>query len=503
MLLSRTLAESKEMLATTLRSIGDAVLTTDLEGHITFINPMAELLSGWRAEEALGRQSAEVFLIFDETTDETVKCPVVRVLESETATGYSNHTYLQSRDGTRRTIAYNATPIRDEEGEIFGVVLIFHSARTPAKTDSGTDRFELIARATNDAVWDWDLITGRVCWNDAISTLFGYAPEDVESSIEWIFKRIHRSDAQGVRDNLDAARRDGRRYWQREYRFKCANGSYSAVLERGYIIRDPVGRPVRAVGTMMDITERREAQEELLRINAELEQRIEERTAELRQANKELESFTYSVSHDLRTPLRNILASTELLQSDTTDHLDDEARGTLTRLVSSAKRMSHLIDDLLQYSRLARSGLKLDAVDVSAVARGVASELRRRSACGASIEVQDGMVEQADEGLITILYENLIDNACKFSGGRPGARIEVGRTEVRGEKVYFVRDNGVGFESEDAVRLFQPFERLHDEREFPGTGIGLANCDRIVRRHGGRIWAEGRPGDGATFYFTL
>jgi PAS domain S-box-containing protein len=503
MLLSRALANSRDMLATTLRSIGDAVLTTDLEGRVTYLNPMAELLTGRRVDTAVGLMVWDVFKIRDESTGEPIACPVRRVLQSSSATGYSNHTYIVSAEGTERVIAYNATPIRSEEDGMLGVVLVFHCSRPPKDSASGDTTLELIERATNDVVWDWDLQTGKIWWNDAITALFGYSHEDVRSDAEWLFEHIHPADVQGVRDNLDNARRDGRRYWQREYRFRGRSGAYSAILERGYVLRDAQGRALRLVGTMMDITERREAQEELLRINSELEYRIEERTQELRKANKELESFTYSVSHDLRTPLRNILASTAILQEDSNDMLDEQARQTLTRLVQSANRMSHLIDDLLQYSRLARTGLKLERVDITALSQRVVENMRTRGECRARFTVEPDMVADADPALVTILLENLVDNACKFAAHVAEPHIQIGRKEVRGEKAYYVRDNGVGFDPSFIHKLFQPFERLHSESDYPGTGIGLANCARVVQRHGGRIWAEGAQGSGATFYFTL
>jgi len=492
-----------ESLATTLRSIGDAVLTADCEARITFMNPVAELLTGWTLDEALGHKGYEVFRIKEETTGRPIKCPVARVLDNQEPTGYTNHTLIVSRDGTERPVAYNATPLVDRDGEMQGVVLVFHCARRVEALTRDQERFHLIERATNDAVWDWDVAGGAVWMNDAVTTLFGYDERQVRSDIEWWYERVFPHDVQRVRDLHRSALEDGMRHWQVEYRFQNADGTYSSVHERGYVMRGGTGEAIRLVGTVMDVTGRREAQEELLKLNAELERRVEERTRELHEANRELESFTYSVSHDLRAPLRGILFSTATLQEDAGDDLDDEAKATLARLVLSANRMSDLIDDLLRYSRLSRTRLHVEQLNLSAIAQTVADELRERGECRAQFEIEPNMRASGDLGLITILFENLLGNACKFTRNVEHPVVNVGTTEHRGERVFFVRDNGAGFNPNEAHRLFQPFERLHTDREFEGTGIGLANVSRIVNRHGGRIWARGELGKGATFYWTL
>ncbi|MGV3614673.1 MAG: sensor histidine kinase [Fimbriimonas sp.] len=504
MLVPRNPASPKdyELLAATLRSIGDAVLTADAEANVTFMNPMAEMLSGWSNEEAQGHKAFEVLRLTDETTGEPVKCPVLRVIEADHPTGYSNHTVIQGRDGFPRVVSYNAAPIRGEDGRLEGVVLVFHGAATHSEAGRSNERFRLIARATNDAVWDLDIRTGRLWLSDAVTTLFGYGPDDVEGSLDWWLGRVHPHDRERVAETYELAR-EQTRYFQQDYRLGTRSGHYAAVLERGYVLRDAAGNPVRMLAAVMDVTGRREAQEELLRLNADLEREVDRRTLELRQANRELESFSYSVSHDLRAPLRNILASGHMLEEDSGDALDAEGRAHLARLVLSARRMSDLIDDMLQYSRLSRARIRPQRVDLSALTTHVADEIRRRKECGAEIVVQAGMEVEADPALLTVLLENLIGNACKFSGKVAIPRIEIGAREERGETVFFVRDNGVGFDQADAERLFQPFERLHSERDFPGTGIGLANVRRVVSRHGGRAWAEGTPGKGATFYFTL
>jgi two-component system NtrC family sensor kinase len=237
---------------------------------------------------------------------------------------------------------------------------------------------------------------------------------------------------------------------------------------------------------------------------ATLVQELEVANAELAAANAELDSFSYSVAHDLRSPLRSIDGFSLALMEDCADKLDDQGREYLGYIRESAQQMARLIDDMLALSRVTRSSLKLGQVDLSELARGVAARLRR-SQPEREVEfgIEEGLVVVADANLLTIMLENLIGNAWKYSSKRTGARIEVGATEHDGVPAYFVRDNGAGFDMAYAAKLFGVFQRLHTSREFEGTGIGLATVQRIVRRHGGHVWAEGKVDEGATFTFTL
>jgi len=224
----------------------------------------------------------------------------------------------------------------------------------------------------------------------------------------------------------------------------------------------------------------------------------------LAEANKELEAFSYSVSHDLRAPLRAIDGFSRALQTDFGDRLDDEGRRYIDRIRAGTQRMSELIEDLLSLSRITRAALTRGPVDLTAISRKVLADLAARDA-GRAVEVNvaDGLSGQADARLVTVLFENLLGNAWKFTSKQPSARIDVTSEQREGETVYIVRDNGAGFSMEYAHKLFAPFQRLHSNAEFPGTGIGLATVQRIVGRHGGRIWVEAAPGEGAKFFFTL
>ena len=236
----------------------------------------------------------------------------------------------------------------------------------------------------------------------------------------------------------------------------------------------------------------------------ELERRIAELSAQLEEAQRELNAFSYSVSHDLRAPLRAIEGFSAILAERLGDRLDAEEAGYLQRIRRAVDRMGALIEGTLQLSRLSSQAMTRTRVDLSRVAREVVDELQRESP-QRQVEcvIPESLVADGDAPLLRTAMQHLVGNAWKFSSKKPAARIEVGRQPDGEGAAFFVRDNGAGFDMAFADRLFDAFHRMHGEQEFPGTGIGLATVKRIVARHGGRVWAESRPGDGATFYFTV
>lgn len=253
-----------------------------------------------------------------------------------------------------------------------------------------------------------------------------------------------------------------------------------------------------------EMTERRRTDDELRMLNLDLEKRVEERTSQLEAANKELESFSYSVSHDLRAPLRAVAGFSQMLAEDHAEQLNAEAQRLLGVVQGEAQRMGMLIDDLLAFSRLGRQAMQMSELDMTALARSTFDTLRTQHQ-NARAELHMGSLPRcrADRGLLGQVWINLLANALKFSSKRDRPRIEVSAITDDKEHVYFVRDNGAGFDPRYQAKLFGVFQRLHDASEFPGTGVGLALVQRIITRHGGRVWADGRPDEGATFYFTL
>ena len=281
---------------------------------------------------------------------------------------------------------------------------------------------------------------------------------------------------------------------------KIAAGDLNVVINAN--TQDEVGDTARAFNTM--VISLKNTREELRTLNEQLEQHVAERTAQLLIVNKELEAFSYSVSHDLRAPLRGIDGFSQALLEDYDDKLDESGKSMLHRVRVASQRMARLIDDLLNLSRITRHEIRAEPVDLSLLARSIVNDLQRTQPQRRAIfEITEGLIAYGDPRLLRIMLENLLNNAWKFTSKSEHAEIQFGVNHDKEEPVYFVHDNGVGFDMAYANKLFGPFQRLHATTEFEGTGIGLATVQRIIHRHGGRIWAHAIVGQGATFYFTL
>ncbi len=303
--------------------------------------------------------------------------------------------------------------------------------------------------------------------------------------------------------------------FEMEFPLRGADGRFRPFLTRGHPLKDAQGRVLQWLGTNTDISERIEAEERIKKLNAELEERVQDRTRDLTAANKELEAFCYSVSHDLRAPLRTMDGFSQAVLEDYAERLDAEGQGYLQRIRRSCQRMGQLIDDLLNLSRLSRAELHRQSIDLTALAREAARQLQQTQPDRhVTFRIADHLTAEGDLNLLRAVLWNLLENAWKFTARRPEAVIEFGVQDGHAASagqsatgtdcpVFFVRDNGAGFDMAYAGKLFRPFQRLHRTSEFPGSGIGLANVQRIIHRHGGRLWAEGAVGHGATVYFTI
>ena len=364
-------------------------------------------------------------------------------------------------------------------------------------------RWQFALEGSCEGVWDWDIITNRVYSSKRLIEMVGYSEQDWTYTLDQWEAQIHPEDRERVWEATHRHLRGETDHYAVELRQRCRDGKYRWFLDRGMVIgRDEQGEPLRMIGTQSDITERKQAEAELQGYRNHLEEMVKQRTAELRDINEELEAFAYSISHDLRTPLRGIDGFSQALLEDYGDKLDDTGRAYLTRVRTATQWLGRLIDSMLQLSGVTRHTMRDTVVSLSAICDEVMGDIRRRDpGRDVAVTIAPDCVVQGDPQLLRVLIENLLGNAWKYTGKQQQAQIEFGRRSDDG--AFFVKDDGAGFDPAYAHKLFVPFQRLHDAHEFEGTGVGLASVQRIVRRHGGRIWAEAQPGLGATFFFTL
>jgi PAS domain S-box-containing protein len=403
-------------------------------------------------------------------------------------------------DGAERWISSWGRVFYDDNNAAVRLIGIRFDVTERKRTELAIRRQAELINLSHDAIITADvdrIVTG---WNSGAREMYGWTEEQA------VGKRTHellKTDADGSIEFIDEMLlRSGR--WEGELAHTRADGRKLIVDSRHVLVRGPSGQPAAILEINRDVTERTRAEQEIRHLNAELEQRVIARTAQLQAANSELEAFVYSASHDLRAPLRGIEGWSRALLEDYSDRLDDRGREYLERLCSESDRMRQLIEDLLKLSRVTRAEMQCEVVDLSSLAGEIAERLREAwPQRDIEFVIKPGLLASGDPHLLEIALTNLLDNAVKFTAPRPLARIEFGNIAENGDAAFYVRDNGVGFEMTYASKLFGPFQRLHKSSEYPGVGIGLATVQRVVRRHGGRVWAHGLTGYGATFYFVL
>jgi PAS domain S-box-containing protein len=515
--LAESLRRSAEYTRSLIEASLDPLVTISTEGKITDVNEASAKITGRTRAELIGTDFSAYF-----TDPEAARKGHERVF----AEGFVQDYPLSIRraDGHVTDVLYNASLYRDEQGRVQGAFAAARdiTARKRAEAEilklnaelekrveertkalaASQERLRLAAEAADIGFWDWDLESNTVRWDKLMFSIYGMPPSDdgLIRYKDWTC-HVHPDDVAeqeaSLRDTIVKAGRN-----QREFRIiRDSDDKTRTIRASDAAIRGEGGKATHVVGINLDVTETFERLEEIRKLNASLKNRA----AELETSVKELDAFSYSVSHDLRAPLRAIDGFSRIVEEDYAPKLDNEGRRLIGVIRGEAQRMGRLIDDLLTFSRLGRQKVESGRIDVEAMARKVFEELTA---------VEPGRVIHLDlhpippafgtEAMIRQVWVNLIGNAVKFTGRRERAEIEIGvEPGEAGEQVYFVRDNGAGFDMRYADKLFGVFQRLHTHEEFPGTGVGLALVQRIVHRHGGRIWGEGEVEKGATFRFTI
>jgi PAS domain S-box-containing protein len=493
--------KTNQRLQAVIQAAPAAIDILDLDGNIQLWNPAAERLFGWSEQEALGRS---IPMIPPHQWDEFQRFLHSSLDEGKVLTGLE--VQRLRKDGSAIDVSLSVAPLRDTKGEIIGAMGILSDIsdrkRSQEVLRQSEERLRLVLENMPVMMDAFDESGNILIWNRECERVTGYTAGEIVGNpraMELLYPNLE------YRQQMMAQwteRGDDYRDW--EWEITCKDGSVKIVSWSNISQEFPIpGWAMWGVG--VDISDRKRAEQEIRQLNQNLERRVIERTAELEAANSELEAFSYSVSHDLRAPLRGVDGFSQALLDRYADTLDDKGKHYLQRIRAGTQRMGELIDDLLQLSRVTRSEMHRTKVDLSALATAIAAEL---SSTQPERQVEwalaPGLFADGDARLLRIVLENLLNNAWKFTSSRIHSRIELNVIFQEDAKfAYFVRDNGAGFDMAYANKLFGAFQRLHSTTQFPGTGIGLATVQRIIHRHGGRVWAEGTVEQGATFYFTL
>ncbi len=500
-LAGKTLQQERDFISAVVETVGSLIVVLDRQARIIRFNRTCERLTGYSFENVRGQNLIDLLILPEERESTTAEFK--NLCAGQFPNAFENH--WVTRDGSPRVIAWSNTALVDAQGEVEYVIGtgidITERKRVEAAVREGERQF----RTMVDAIPQLACMTqadGAVLWyNQRWYDYTGTRPEKMEGK-GWE-SVVDPGFLPQVIEAWKVSIATGEPF-EMEFPIRAADGHYGWFLTRVFPFKDDAGKVVRWFGTNTDLSEKREADEVIRRLNTNLEQRVAERTAELEVANKELEAFSYSVSHDLRAPLRAVDGFSQAVLEDYGTILPEQGHHDLQTIREGAQRMGRLIDDLLRFSRLGRMPLKTQAVDTNELVRHVLKELSsERKGRQVDLRVSDLPPCQGDPALLTQVWFNLISNAFKYTRKCDKAEVEIGSRLEQGSTVFFVRDNGAGFDMRYVNKLFGVFQRLHRADEFEGTGVGLAIVQRIIHRHGGCIRAEAEPDKGATFSFSL
>jgi PAS domain S-box-containing protein len=476
-----------------------SVLATLDEGRYVAVNDTFLKLTGYSRGEVIGRTSTDLGV----WTTAAARAEVIEQLKKEGRIRNRETIYRMKNDEER--IFLTSAEVIELDGQahmITASVDITETKHFQRALELSEETLRVAIAGANLGTWHWDIKTDELIWSDKCRALFDIPPDEQITSKRFL-EALHPDDRERTIHSIEKALKNHSEY-DNEYRAVWHDRSIHWISAKGLGYYDGDGKAFRMSGVVLDITERKRAEEEIRKLNAELEHRVIERTEQLQAANKELEAFSYSVSHDLRAPLRHINGFSQALLEDYADKLDEEGKGYLKQVRGASQEMGQLIDDLLQLARVTRSEMRREVVNLSQIATAVLANLKEMdSERSVDVKIEKNLLANCDKRLLRVVLSNLLGNAWKFTGKREHAQISFGREKKNGQTVYFVRDNGAGFDMAYAGKLFGAFQRLHSSSEFEGTGIGLATVQRVVNRHGGRVWAEGKVDELAVFYFTL
>jgi PAS domain S-box-containing protein len=513
-------------------SLAEGIYVMDQEGKVIFMNPEAEHLLEWTMLELSDKNVHDTvhFRKADGSPLPFEQCGMFKVIKNGIRFVSSDEVFVR-KYGTVFPISVICSPVI-ENGRVVASVTAFRDITEQKKMEKdrenlicdleiankelemeiaerinaeeylrqSEERFRFAMLGATDGLWDRNLQTDEIYYSPRWKAMLGYADEELANHLDTWKRLLHPEDREStlalVRDFLEGHADK----YEAEFRLRHKDGHYLDILSRGSLIRGINGEALRFVGTHVDITERKQDQKQIRALNEQLKHQV----AKLDAANKELEAFSYSVSHDLRAPLRHMSGFMKLLQKRLGDYPDVETRDYMASIIEASKKMDLLIDDLLAFSRIARAETRRNKVSFNTLVKAAIGDIRSETKARDIIWDIDELPEvYGDQLLLSLVFANLISNAVKYTSTRPRAKIKIGYKEDKEEFIFFVKDNGVGFDMKYTDRLFGVFQRLHTQNEFEGNGIGLANVQRIISRHGGRVWADGAVGHGATFYFSI